>query len=433
MFRRLLTQSPRRSAATGLVALTALYGGAALAPSSSATLDGPFRPARYPTSRSSTVRTIPLSGSRKETSRENRDDGPSSPGCMQSDTIAKAAAAACPALVHVSVAQGPYGSGTIIDPDGTILTSASCVAESLNSRKVSKSKIGVTLQDGREFEGTVVIADFLSDIAIVKIQSETPLPTARIGSSSKIRPGDQVIALGTPQALQNTITSGIVSCTDRDSNDLGLGSVRREHLPTDCAINTGSLGGPLVNLDGEVVGVNTADGMSFAVPIDIVMKSIEQFEKNERVVRPRLGMKVRDLNKRKIAHFKKKDASFPDVIKGVQVLVVNPGSPAHHAGFRPGDVVIEFDKKPVGTAKEIIDIMEDQVGKTLEVLIKRADNTSMTLTVMPKEAKTMIDLPQEMLEDFSTKTVLRMFKFDFLYVIVVYQLLPFNMITHRKM
>ncbi|XP_065050379.1 putative protease Do-like 14 [Musa acuminata AAA Group] len=435
MFRRLLTQSPRRSAATGLVALTALYGGAALAPSSSATPDvvisisAPLRQFLSSTSdlflRDFTLSylfstpsgglnfkpifpsSIPLSGSSKETSRESRDDGPSSPGCMQSDTIAKAAAAACPALVHVSVAQGPYGSGTIIDPDGTILTSASCVAESLNSRKVSKSKIGVTLQDGRELEGTVVIADFLSDIAIVKIQSETPLPTARIGSSSKIRPGDQVIALGTPQALQNTITSGIVSCTDRDSNDLGLGSVRREHLPTDCAINTGSLGGPLVNLDGEVVGVNTADGMSFAVPIDIIMKIIEQFEKNERVIRPRLGMKVRDLNERKIAHFKKKDASFPDVIKGVQVCAVNPGSPAQHAGLRPGDVVIEFDKKPVGTAKEIIDIMEDQVGKTLEVLIKRADNTSMTLTVMPKEAKTMIDLPQEMLEDFSTKTVLR--------------------------
>ncbi|THU70830.1 hypothetical protein C4D60_Mb08t29120 [Musa balbisiana] len=418
MFRRLLTQSPRRSAATGLVALTALYGGAALAPSSSATLDGPFRPTTcdilillsspsaadvvisisaplrqflsstsdlflrdftlsylfstpsggYPTSRSSTVRTIPLSGSIKETSRENRDDGPSSPGCMQSDTIAKAAAAAGPAVVHVSVAQGPCGSGTIIDPDGTILTSANCVAESLNSRKVSKSKIGVTLQDGRELEGTVVNADFLSDIAIVKIQSETPLPTARIGSSSKLRPGDQVIALGSPQALQNTITSGIVRCVN------------------------GSSGGPLVNLDGEVVGVNIlksaiADGMSFAVPIDIVMKIIEQFEKNGRVVRPRLGMKVRDLNERRIAHFKKKDASFPDVIKGVLVRAVNPGSPAQHAGFRPGDVVIEFDKKPVGTAKEIVDIMEDQVGKPLEVLIKRADNTSMTLTIIPEEVK----------------------------------------------
>ncbi|KAJ8491979.1 hypothetical protein OPV22_013700 [Ensete ventricosum] len=360
MFRRLLTWSPRRSAATGLVALTALNGGAALAPSSSATLDGPSCPTNvvisisapsrqflssmsdlflrdftrsyffstpsggYSTSRSSTARTILLSGSSKETSRENRDDGPSSPGCTQSDTTAKAAAAAGPAVVHISVAQGPSGSGTIIDPDGTILTSANCVAESLNSRKVSESKIGVTLQDGREFEGTVVNADFLSDIATVKIQSETPLPVARIGSSSKLRPGDKVIALGSPQALQNAITSGIVSCTDRDSIDMGLGGVRGQYLQTDCATNRGSSGGPLVNLDGEVVGVNilksaVADGMSFAVPIDIVMKIIEQFEKNGRVVRPRLGMKVRDLNERRIARLKKKNACFPDVSKGVLV------------------------------------------------------------------------------------------------------------------
>ncbi|URE35033.1 Trypsin [Musa troglodytarum] len=430
MFCRLLTQGPCRSAATGLVALTALYGGAALAPSSSATLDGPSRPTTchilillsspsavdvvisisaplrqflswtsdlflrdftlsylfsapsggYPTSPSSTASTSPLSGSSKETSRENRDDGPSSPGCTQRDTIAEAAAAAGPAVVHISVAQAPYGSGTIIDPDGTILTSANCVAESLNSREISQSKIGVTLQDGREFEGTVVNADFLSDIAILKIQSETPLPTARIGSSSNLRPGDRVIALGSPHALLNTITSGIVSCTDGDSIDLGIGG--------------GSSGGPLVNLDGEVVGVNilkisaTADGMSFAVPIDIVMKIIEQFEKNGRVVRPRLGIKARDLNERRIARFKKKDASFPDVSKGVLVRVVHPGSPAQHAGIRPGDVVIEFDKRPVGAAKEMIDIMEDQVGKHLEVLIKRADNASVTFSIMPEEAKT---------------------------------------------
>ncbi|URE35032.1 Trypsin [Musa troglodytarum] len=363
MFCRLLTQGPCRSAATGLVALTALYGGAALAPSSSATLDGPSRPTiisisaplrqflswtsdlflrdftlsylfsapsgGYPTSPSSTASTSPLSGSSKETSRENRDDGPSSPGCTQRDTIAEAAAAAGPAVVHISVAQAPYGSGTIIDPDGTILTSANCVAESLNSREISQSKIGVTLQDGREFEGTVVNADFLSDIAILKIQSETPLPTARIGSSSNLRPGDRVIALGSPHALLNTITSGIVSCTDGDSIDLGIGGVRKPYLQTDCAPNRGSSGGPLVNLDGEVVGVNilkisaTADGMSFAVPIDIVMKIIEQFEKNGRVVRPRLGIKARDLNERRIARFKKKDASFPDVSKGVLVRVVS--------------------------------------------------------------------------------------------------------------
>ncbi|RWW39568.1 hypothetical protein BHE74_00055086 [Ensete ventricosum] len=166
MFRRLLTRSPRRSAATGLVALTALNGGAALAPSSSATLDGPSCPTSNLLSPFAFL--------------------------FSSDTTAKAAAAAGPAVVHISVAQ-----------------------ESLNSRK-----IGVTLQDGREFEGTVVNADFLSDIATVKIQSETPLPVARIGSSSKLRPGDKVIALGSPQALQNAITSGIVRCVNVDINML---------------------------------------------------------------------------------------------------------------------------------------------------------------------------------------------------------------------
>lgn len=225
----------------------------------------------------------------------------------------------------------------------------------------------------------------------MKIQSKTPLPAAKLGSSSKLRPGDWVIALGCPLSLQNTITSGIVSCVDRKSSDLGLGGVRREYLQTDCAINEGNSGGPLVNLDGEVVGVNimkvaAADGLSFAVPIDSVIKIVEQFRKNGRVVRPWLGLKMLDLNEMKIAQFKEKDASFPDVVKGVLVPVVTPGSPADRAGFRPGDVVVEFDGKPVGGIKEIIDIMEDQVGKPLKVLVKRANNKSVMLTAVPEEA-----------------------------------------------
>eukprot|EP00268_Persea_americana_P067576 TRINITY_DN9317_c0_g1_i3.p2 TRINITY_DN9317_c0_g1~~TRINITY_DN9317_c0_g1_i3.p2 ORF type:complete len:213 (+),score=23.52 TRINITY_DN9317_c0_g1_i3:1513-2151(+) len=148
-----------------------------------------------------------------------------------------------------------------------------------------KWQVDVTLQDGRTFEGTVVNADRHSDIAVIKIKSRTPLPAARLGSSLKLRPGDWVVALGCPLSLQNTITAGIVSCVDRKSSDLGLGGMRREYLQTDCAINEGNSGGPLVNLDGEVVGVNimkilAADGLSFAVPIDSVAKIVEQFRKN---------------------------------------------------------------------------------------------------------------------------------------------------------
>ncbi|XP_061369724.1 uncharacterized protein LOC133312527 isoform X1 [Gastrolobium bilobum] len=124
-----------------------------------------------------------------------------------------------------------------------------------------------------------------SDIAIVKINSETPLPEAKLGSSSTLRPGDLVIAMSCPHFLQNTVTLGIVSCVDRKSSDLGFNGTPREYLQTDCAINEGNSGGPLVNMDGEIIGVNlmkmmAAVGLSFSVPIDYVPKIIEHFKKN---------------------------------------------------------------------------------------------------------------------------------------------------------
>ncbi|CAA6660261.1 unnamed protein product [Spirodela intermedia] len=286
-----------------------------------------------------------------------------------------AAAKVAPAVVNisnVSTVQGYFGlmvgksvgCGTIIDPDY-----------------------------GRVFEGTVLNADFQSDIAVVKIKSKTALPTANFGSSSKLQPGDWVIALGCPLFLQNTITAGIVSCVDRKSSDLGLGGARREYLQTDCSINEGNSGGPLVNLDGEVVGINImkvadAAGLSFAVPIDSVIKIVEQFRRmGMRVVRPWLGLKMLDLNNMVIEQLKERDVSFPDVTKGVLVPVVTPGSPGEHAGFRPGDVVIEFDGKPVGSIKEIIDLMENKVGVPIKVLVKRTRNQAKILTVVPEEAK----------------------------------------------
>lgn len=166
-------------------------------------------------------------------------------GCLGRDTIANAAARVGPAVVNLSVPKGfqgltvgkSIGSGTIIDDDGTILTCAHVVVDFQGFTSSSKGKVDVTLQDGRTFEGIVVNADLHSDIAIVKITSKTPLPTAKLGSSSSLRPGDWVVAMGCPLSLQNTITAGIVSCVDRKSSDLGLGGMRREYLQTDCAIN----------------------------------------------------------------------------------------------------------------------------------------------------------------------------------------------------
>ncbi|XP_047087820.1 putative protease Do-like 14 [Lolium rigidum] len=327
------------------------------------------------------------------------DDSRCGRGCLGRDSIANAAAAVGPAVVNISCTheihgwalEKSIGSGTIIDPDGTILTCAHVVADFQSTKPVLRGKVSVTLQDGREFEGHVVNADRHSDIAVVKIKSKTPLPAARLGSSCNIRPGEHVVALGCPLSLQNTVTSGIVSCVDRKSSDLGLGGIRREYLQTDCAINRGNSGGPLVNLDGEIIGVNVmkvwdADGLSFAVPIDSIVKIVEHFKRNGRVVRPWLGLKMLDLNPMVIAQLKERSSSFPDVRKGVLVPMVTPGCPAERAGFAPGDVVVEFDGKPVESIKEIIDIMGDKVGVPIEVLVKRANNVSVTLTVIPEEA-----------------------------------------------
>lgn len=349
---------------------------------------------------SSRVGSVPSSDIKKDTSGVVGGDPKPCCNCLGRDTIANAAARVGPAVVNLSVPQGSYGitngksigSGTIIDEDGTILTCAHVVVDFPGMRGSAKGKVDVTLQDGRTFEGTVVNADLHSDIAIVKIHSKTPLPTATLGSSSKLRPGDWVVALGCPLSLQNTITAGIVSCVDRKSSDLGLGGIRREYLQTDCAINVGNSGGPLVNIDGEIVGVNimkvlAADGLSFAVPIDSVSKIILHFKKSGRVVRPWLGLKMIDLNEMIIAQLKERDATFPNVNKGVLVPMVTPGSPTDRAGFRPGDVVIEFDGKPVESIKEIIEIMGDRVGVPMKAVVKRANDNLVTLTVIPEESK----------------------------------------------
>lgn len=319
--------------------------------------------------------------------------------CFNVDTIPNAAAKVGPAVVNLSVPQGfsgmtmgkSVGSGTIIDEDGTVLTCAHVVVDFQGLRSSSKGKVEVTLQDGRTFEGTVVNADLHSDIALVKIKSKTPLPTAKLGSSSKLRPGDLVIAMGCPLTLQNTVTAGIVSCVDRKSSDLGLGGFRREYLQTDCAINEGNSGGPLVNIYGEIVGVNImkvlgADGLNFAVPVDSVSTIIEHFKRNGRVVRTWLGLKMIDLNDMITTQLKDKNPAFPNVNEGLLVSKVSPGSPADRAGFHPGDVVVEFGGKPVRSIKEVIEIMGDKVGKPFIAVVKRANDATWTLTVIPEEA-----------------------------------------------
>ncbi|KAM7478214.1 hypothetical protein LguiA_026427 [Lonicera macranthoides] len=275
-------------------------------------------------------------------------------------------------------------------------------------------KVDVTLHDGRTFVGTVVNADLHSDIAIVKITSSTPFPSAKLGSSCKLNPGDWVVAMGCPRSLQHTITAGIVSCVNRKSSEIGLGGMLREYIQIDCAINLGNSGGPLVNLDGEVVGVNvmkftSATGLNFAVPMDTISKIMKQFKKKGRIIRPWLGLKMLDLNEAIISQLQDRYPMFPVVDKGVLILMVTPGSPADLAGISPGDVVIEFRGRPVGSIAEspiaavypessfypgmmlsgrslIVGLMGEEVGAALKVVVKRGKDGIETMTVVPEEA-----------------------------------------------
>ncbi|XP_078149831.1 trypsin family protein with PDZ domain-containing protein isoform X2 [Carex rostrata] len=325
----------------------------------------------------------------------DKDDCKCGKGCMSKNSIANAASVVSPAVVNISISQGfgrGIGSGTIIDPDGTILTCAHVVADFHNGKAYNKGNVTVMLQDGRNFEGRVVNADHHSDVAIVKIKSNTPLPSARFGNSANLRPGDWVVALGCPLSLQNTITAGIVSCVNRKGSDLGFEGVGREFIQTDCAINQGNSGGPLVNLDGEIVGMNVmkvmaADGLSFAVPIDVVAKIMEHFRKRGKVMRPWLGLKMLDLNAMIISQLKERDQKFPDVDRGILVPMVIPGSPGDRAGFRANDVVVSFDGKPVESINEIVHIMGDRVGVPLRAVVVRRGNKYVNLTVVPEEAK----------------------------------------------
>ncbi|KAI3497580.1 hypothetical protein L1887_40314 [Cichorium endivia] len=302
-----------------------------------------------------------------------------------SRSIADAAADVFPALVFITVASKKHGkgefprsgSGTIIDSDGTILTCAHLVSDRRGMQVTSNGLVNVTLQDGRSFVGTILNTDLHYDVALVKINAATPLPAAKLGSSCKLRSGDWVLALGSPHLLQSTVTAGIVSCVNRKSSDLCMGGMLREYIQTDCAFNPGNSGGPLVNLDGEVVGVNIlkrvdADGLNFAVPIDMVLKIMQHFKKNGSVIRLWLGMKMINLDETLIAQLKYRDPRFPSVTKGVLVVMVQPGSPADVAGICPGDIVIKFQEKSVGSISEIITLMGDEVGKPLKVVVKRA-------------------------------------------------------------
>lgn len=278
--------------------------------------------------------------------------------------------------------QRGQGSGFIVDGKGVILTNAHVVDRA--------DKVKVTLTDGREFEGTVQGVDRLTDLAVVKVNAQgSALPTAALGDSSKIEVGDWAIAVGNPLGLNNTVTLGIVSTLSRTSSEVGISDKRIDFIQTDAAINPGNSGGPLVNAQGEVIGINTAIradamGIGFAIPINQAREIETQLLRDGKVARPYVGIQMVTLTVKEARENNtdpNADFLIPEV-DGVLVVRVLPGTPAAAAGLRRGDVITRVGNQAVTTAAELQRQVEASgIGKALKFqLQRRSQSLSITVT-----------------------------------------------------
>ncbi len=256
--------------------------------------------------------------------------------------------------------QQSLGSGFIIDKDGYIITNNHVVE--------GADEIKVKLADGREFKAKVIGRDSKTDLALIKISSVFKnLPTLSLGDSDKVRVGDWVLAIGNPFGLEHTVTQGIISASGRA---IGAGPYDN-FLQTDAPINPGNSGGPLVNLKGEVIGINTAiiaggQGIGFAIPSNMAKSVISQLKEKGRVTRGWIGVSIQSLTP-EIAYV----VGLKEP-KGALVADVVPGGPADYAGIRRGDIIISFDGK---TIKDISDlpkiVAQTDIGKMVEMKIIR--------------------------------------------------------------
>lgn len=263
--------------------------------------------------------------------------------------------------------EGGLGSGVIISPDGYILTNNHVVD--------GATDVEVTLPDRREFKAKVIGTDPKTDVAVIKIDADH-LPAITVGDSSKLRIGDEVLAIGNPYGVGQTVTMGIVSATER----AGLGIEDYEDfIQTDASINPGNSGGALVNDRGELVGINTAilaansggnQGIGFAVPVNLARKVMDQIALHGQVTRGYLGVTIQEVTP---AMAKAVGLVAP---RGAMVADVSPDSPAQHAGVQSGDVILSVNGKPVEESNQLrMDIAMMGVNQPLKLQVFRNGQT----------------------------------------------------------
>jgi S1-C subfamily serine protease len=277
------------------------------------------------------------------------------------------------------------GSGFLIDANGTILT---------NSHVVNGAdRVTVTLKDGRKFDGTVKGVDEVTDLAVVKVDAKG-LPVSRLGNSDQTNVGDWAIAMGNPFGLDNTVTLGIISTLNRSSAQIGMSNKRLDFIQTDAAINPGNSGGPLLNENGEVIGINTAiradaAGIGFAIPINKAKELEPQLAKGEKIRHPYLGIQMSSFDI-EMAKDNNKDPNslfeFPEV-NGVIIIRVLEDTPAAKAGLRRYDVISKIDGTAITSADQLQQLVDrSPLGQALKVEVHRGDKT-LTIAVKTAELK----------------------------------------------
>ena len=280
------------------------------------------------------------------------------------------------------------GSGFIIDQSGVILTNAHVVSQA--------DRVTVTLKDGRTFDGKVRGTDEVTDLAVVKIEPRGgDLPVARLGDSSTVTVGDWAIAVGNPIGLDNTVTLGIISTLERPSSMVGIPDKRIDFLQTDAAINPGNSGGPLLNAQGEVIGINTAIradamGIGFAIPINKAKSLTNTLAAGKKVAHPYVGVQMLSLTP-ELAKQNNQDPNSPFTVPevdGVLVVQVLPNTPAERGGIRRGDVIVKVNSQPVTEGYQLQSIVEESgVNQNLKFTLVRGDRT-IDLTVQTAQLET---------------------------------------------